>query len=87
MAEKNKDSKEKKNSDGPTWIKTGLAIGREIVGNGDVQKMFLGTYSDGTVRSIPDAIDGEIYSPKQKGKAIKRNNKRNKKKNRAKFKL
>ena len=49
--------------------------------------MVLGTYSDGSVRSIPDAIDGEIYSPKQKGKAIKRNNKKNKKKNRAKFKL
>ena len=84
MAEK---QKEKKKADVPGWILTGLTVGKELIGNGDVQKMVLGTYSDGSVRSIPDAIDGEIYSPKQKGKAIKRNNKRNKKKNRSKFKL
>lgn len=71
----------------PGWILTGLSVGKELIENDDVQKMVLGTYSDGSVRSIPDAIDGEIYSPKQKGKAIKRNNKKNKKKNRAKFKL
>ena len=49
--------------------------------------MVLGTYSDGSVRSIPDAVDGEVYSPKTKGKAIKRNTKRNKKNKRKKFKI
>ena len=58
----------------PGWILTGLSVGKELIENDDVQKMVLGTYSDGSVRSIPDAIDGEIYSPKQQGKAIKRNN-------------
>ena len=81
------ESKDKTKSGIPTWISTGLVVGKELIGNGDIQKMVLGTYSDGSVRSIPDAIDGEIYSPKQKGKAIKRNKKRNKKKDRTKFKL
>ena len=77
--------KQKKNYGG--IIKKGVEIGKELISNGDIQKVFLGTYSDGTARSLPDALDGEIYSPKQRGKAIKRNNKRNKKKKRNKFKL
>lgn len=77
--------KQKKNYGG--IIKKGVEIGKELISNGDIQKVFLGTYSDGTARSLPDALDGEIYSPKQRGKTIKRNNKRNKKKKRNKFKL
>ena len=64
-----------------------LSVGEKIIANADLQKMVLGTYSDGSVRSIPDAVDGEVYSPKTKGKAIKRNTKRNKKNKRKKFKI
>lgn len=64
-----------------------LSVGEKIIANEDLQKMVLGTYSDGSVRSIPDAMDGEVYSPKTKGKAIKRNTKRNKKNKRKKFKI
>ena len=64
-----------------------LSVGEKIIANEDLQKMVLGTYSDGSVRSIPDAMDGEVYSPKSKGKAIKRNTKRNKKNKRKKFKI
>ena len=64
-----------------------LSVGEKIIANEDLQKMVLGTYSDGSVRSIPDAVDGEVYSPKTKGKAIKRNTKRNKKNKRKKFKI
>lgn len=78
---------ENKKTGGNGILSKGLQVGKELLGNGDLQKVLLGTYSDGTTRSLPDAIDGEIYSPKQKGKAIKRNKKRNKKKKRNKFKL
>ena len=78
---------EKKKSSSKGIVSTGLEIGKELLGNTDLQRIILGTYSDGTPRSNKDAIDGEIYSPKQKGKAIKRNKKRNKKNKRNKFKL
>lgn len=69
-------------------IATGVAsVIKEVTSNSTIQKLVLGTYSDGATRSISDALDDEIYSPKQRGKAIKRNKKRNKKKNRKKFKL
>ena len=45
-----------------------------------ITKTLLGTYADGTTRSLPDAIQGEIYSPKQKGKAIKDGKKKTKRK-------
>lgn len=43
-----------------------------------VQKLLCGTYSDGEVRSVPDALNGEIFSPKQKAKKHKKK-KKNKK--------
>lgn len=63
----------------------GTKVLKEVVGNKDVRRIFLGTYSDGTTRSLPDAMNGEVYSPKTKGKAIKRNKK--KKKKRTKYKI
>lgn len=63
-----------------------LTVVEKVVGNKDLQKMVLGEYSDGSTRSIPDAIGGEVYSPKTKGKAIKRNKKK-KEKGRTKFKI
>lgn len=52
-----------------------VAVGLEKSG---ISKMVLGTYSDGTTRSIPDAISGELYSPKTKAKAIKKGKKKHK---------
>ena len=56
-----------------------------VATNKEVQKMFLGTYSDGTIRSVKDCLDGEILSPKQKGKLYpKKKTKKKKKKNKQK---
>lgn len=52
-----------------------VATGLEKSG---ITKMILGTYSDGTTRSIPDAISDELYSPKAKAKAIKKGKKKHK---------
>lgn len=51
-----------------------------VADNDNVQKMVCGTYSDGKTRSIPDAVKGEVYSPKQKGKAKKKKKKKKLKK-------
>lgn len=56
-------------------IKTGSEVFNEAKKSG-LFEMVLGTYSDGTVRSIPDAIRGEDFSPKQKRKAMKKRKKR-----------
>ena len=68
-------------------VETVVAISEKLLSNDKVKSMVLGTYSDGTPRSIPDAINNELYSPKQKKKAIKRNEKRKKKKKQSKLKL
>lgn len=60
-----------------------VLVAGEVLSSSTVQKMVLGTYSDGTTRSLPDAIDGEIYSPGEKAKMAKRcigNGKKKKKK-------
>lgn len=56
-----------------------------IATNKDVQKMVLGTYADGTTRSMKDAIDGEILSPSQKKKLKKKNKKKKNKKRKIKL--
>ena len=58
-----------------------MDVGGKVVDKLDDSGLFemvLGCYSDGTVRSIPDAIRGEIYSPKQKAKALKKKKRRRK---------
>ena len=52
----------------------------KIAKEDNVQKIVCGTYSDGETRSIPDAFKGEVYSPKQKGKAKKKKKKKELKK-------
>ena len=49
-----------------------------------VQKLVLGSYSDGSPRSIADMIDGEILSPKDREKYNKPKKKKNKKKHKKK---
>jgi hypothetical protein len=47
-------------------IKTAIAVATGLLGNESVQKFLCGTYSDGSARSLPDALGDELYSPKQK---------------------
>lgn len=68
-------------------VETVIAVSEKLLSNDKVKSIIFGTYSDGTPRSIPDAINNELYSPKQKKKAIKRNEKRKRKKKHAKLKL
>lgn len=49
------------------------------------RKFLCGTYSDGSPRSLSDALNGEIYSPKEREKKIKKY-KKSKKKNKKKGK-
>lgn len=52
-----------------------------------IQKALLGSYSDGTPRSLTDALDGEVLSPKQREEYLyKKKKKKHKKKNKKKKK-
>ena len=43
---------------------------KQLIKDESVQRMTLGTYADGSTRSILDAMDDEVMSPKDKKKAI-----------------
>lgn len=43
-----------------------LATLTGLVASEKIQRTLFGEYSDGSVRSIPDALDGEILSPKDR---------------------
>jgi hypothetical protein len=62
------------------------SIGK-LAENDKIRGMVLGTYSDGSPRSIPDAIADEQLSPKTKEKLEKKMKKKAKKKKYTKFKL
>ena len=64
-------------------IKAAIAVTTGILGNESVQKFLCGSYSDGSARSLPDALGDELYSPKQK-KVKKMSKKKKKKKNKKK---
>lgn len=57
-------------------------VGREVLGDSNIRKFTCGTYTDGTPRSVADAINGEYLSPKTKKKHNKKKKKylKNKKK-------
>ena len=59
----------------------------QLLQNKNLQGMILGKYSDGTPRSIPDAINGVLISPKERKKELKKINKRKKKHKAKRFKL
>lgn len=66
-------------------VDTAVAVANKISKSDDIKSFLCGTYSDGTPRSLPDAITNELYSPEQKSKAEKlakkkKKNKKNKKK-------
>ncbi len=64
--------------DGKTIINVALSVGEQVVKSNAFQKMLCGTYSNGEARSIPDALNGEIYSPEERAKKDKKKNKNKK---------
>ncbi|HAU84843.1 MAG TPA: hypothetical protein DCW90_04890 [Lachnospiraceae bacterium] len=75
---------------GIEWAKIATAAGSAIKAaseNDSIKKMVLGTYTDGTPRSITDAYQGEILSPEDRLLIEKRMKKIRKKKGKKKKKL
>lgn len=68
-------------------IETISAIAEVTLGNKDVKASLFGEYSDGSPRNLPDAIRGEILSPKQKLHSKKKKKKHKKKKESVKFRF
>ena len=66
-------------------IETAVGLVNGLLGSEKVQTFLCGQYSDGTPRSLPDALNDELYSPKQK-KNKKKNDKEKKKKKKKKKK-
>ena len=59
----------------------------QLLQNKNLQGMIRGKDSDGTPRSMPDAINGILLSPKERKKELKKINKRKKKHKAKRFKL
>lgn len=55
--------------------------------NDEIQKRIFGVYADDTPRSLADAINGEILSPKERKRILLKEGKNKKKKNKYKTKL
>lgn len=66
-------------------IKTILEYSSAILNSSRTRKVLFGEYADGTPRSLPDCLDGEILSPKERKKYM-HNNKKKGKKNKLKYK-
>lgn len=71
-------------------VDTVLSVTNGLLGSEQVQTFLCGKYSDGTPRSLPDALNDELFSPKQKKNKLKndkkKKNKKKKKKNKKKNK-
>lgn len=63
-----------------TKVVSALSELTKVCSRSDVQKMVFGTYSDGKPRSLFDAINGEVLSPKQKREKLYKKRKSGKKK-------
>ena len=57
---------------------TGVVAGAILSEGG--RKFLCGTYSDGTPRSLQDALNDELYSPEERKKRLKKLQKKKKKK-------
>ena len=74
---------------GKAVVAAGTA-GKAAMSNKKVRKFLFGTYSNGKIRSLPDALDGEYLSPKERKEIIygpSKAKKKKKKKKDVKFKL
>ena len=70
---------------GKLIVDTVLTVADGLLGSEKVQTFLCGKYSDGTPRSLPDALNDELYSPQQK-KNKAHNDKKKKKKHKKKNK-
>ena len=61
-------------------VDTILSVTDGLLGSEKVQTFLCGQYSDGTPRSLPDALNDELYSPQQKKNKKKNDEKKKKKK-------
>lgn len=64
-------------------LETFVTVAAEVIGvvtNEDLRKAILGTYSDGKPRSVVDAMNDEVLSPKQRQKKLYKKRKSGKKK-------
>lgn len=68
-------------------IKNAISICSTLAGNENVKAFLCGTYSDGSARSLPDALNGELLSPKQKCKRDKKKKGKKGKKKHVRIKL
>lgn len=57
-------------------LEVGIAVVERALKSDAIGKFLCGEYTDGSVRSIPDAIRGEEESPKDRRKRAKKKNKR-----------
>ena len=68
-------------------IDTILDVTNSLLESKKIQTFLCGQYSDGTPRSLPDALNDELYSPQQKkNKAYNENKKKKHKKKKKKNK-
>lgn len=61
-------------------IRTLVAAAGGLFANEKIQRSLFGEYSDGTPRSLPDCLEGEILSPKDREKMLYKKKKKNIKK-------
>lgn len=66
-------------------ISAAIEVAKAVGTSDDFKSFMCGTYSDGTPRSLPDALNDEILSPKQKKKAMEAKEKQKKKKKKKKY--
>ena len=71
---------------GKAIVDTVLKVTDSILGSEKIQTFLCGKYSDGTPRSLPDALNDELYSPQQKKNKIKNDEKKKKKNKKKKHK-
>lgn len=57
-----------------------VELATNVLSNKKIHKFLCGTYSDGTIRSLIDSLNGEYKSPKERAKKKKAKHKAKKKK-------
>ena len=67
-------------------VDTIVSVTNGLLGSEKVQTFLCGKYSDGTPRSLPDALNDELYSPKQKKVKAHNDDEKKKKKKKGKKK-
>lgn len=67
-------------------VKALVAAAGGLFANEKIQRSLFGEYSDGTPRSLPDCLEGEILSPRDRERMLYKKNGKKKKKKKSKKK-